>query len=196
MSITKLASALFGVALVLTACSNGTTTTASPAASQEFNDADVSFAQEMIPHHQQALMMAAMAKRVGRTDGLRQLAQRIQAAQQPEIDLMAGWLDTWGEDVTGLGGMDHMMMGHDDVDGGMPGMMSGGQLRGMRLADGIAFDRLWLKGMIEHHEGAVTMAREEQTAGLNADAIALAKRIETDQTEEIAYMRDLLAQLP
>lgn len=170
--------------LALSGCVTINTSSAPPAGA---NETDVTFAQQMVPHHQQALMMSAMARRMANSDNVRALAKRISAAQEPEIELMVGWLDDWGVDTDGHG----HMMGADGVMG-MPGMMTGGTVRRLRHASGDAFDRMWLRQMIVHHEGAVEMAIEEQAQGENADVIALAQRIEESQTKEIAYMRQLL----
>jgi len=92
-------------------------------------------------------------------------------------------------------GMDHGAMGDnmDELDGDMPGMMSDDQLDALGDASGSPFDAMWLRMMIEHHEGAIEMARTEQDEGQNRDAIALAEDIEATQTAEIATMEDMLA---
>ncbi len=166
------------------------------AASDDHNDADVSFAQDMIPHHQQALIMADVAIEGAETQELQDLAKRIKAAQAPEIEEMTGWLQAWDEDVPDLDAMSHMMMGHgdDDVDNDLPGMMDADQMQQMSgmMGDGIAFDRMWVLMMIAHHEGAIKMAKDQQANGQSADAIALAKSIEESQTAEIAEMKQML----
>jgi uncharacterized protein (DUF305 family) len=143
----------------------------------------------MIPHHQQAVQMASMAGYQATTSTVKQLATAIKAAQDPEIKVMSGWLTTWGKPVPTP---DH---GHD-MSGSMPGMMSEEEMSQLGNAKGSMFDRMWTQTMIEHHRGAVTMAKTEQAGGKNTAAIALAKKIETDQNREIATMQRLLGQLP
>lgn len=199
----KLATVFAAAALTLAACvvidrngSESDTSSGSTSSTSKHNDADVTFAQDMIPHHAQAIVMSTMAKKQARDPELRQLAADIQAAQRPEIEQMSGWLRAWGADVPqGMGGMDgdHDMgdMGMMD-DGDMPGMMTGRQMRTLGKAAGSAFDRMWLQMMIQHHEGAVEMAKVEQRGGQNTDVIELARTIESAQTAEIALMRSML----
>ena len=200
----KLATVLAAGALTLAACGDdggSDTRSDSSSSTSKHNDADVTFAQDMIPHHAQAIVMSTMAKKQARDPKLRQLAADIQAAQGPEIDQMSGWLKAWGEDVPqGMSGMgddgDHDMgdMGPmmDDVD--MPGMMTGRQMMDLDESSGSRFDRMWLQMMIQHHEGAIEMAKVEQQNGLSTDAIDLAKTIESAQTDEIALMKSMLGQ--
>jgi uncharacterized protein (DUF305 family) len=168
-----------------------------PSASAEFNQADVDFAQDMIPHHQQALIMSDMALQAASTDELQALAQRIKDAQSPEIEQMTGWLDDWGQVVPDLEALGHMMMGHgdDDASNDMPGMMTVQQMRQMNqlmVGGGLAFDQMWVQMMIVHHEGAIEMAQTQQAEGQSPDAIALAVAIEEAQTAEIAEMEQML----
>jgi uncharacterized protein (DUF305 family) len=161
--------------------------------SSKHNAADVSFAQQMIPHHAQAVVMAKMAKTQASDPKVKALAADIEAAQRPEIAQMSGWLKMWGEKVpvtdtdsdgSGMGDMDS-----DD----MPGMMSTGQMSRLGKASGALFDRMWLQLMVQHHEGAIEMAKVEQRDGQSADAVALAKTIEAGQTAEISTMQEMLA---
>jgi uncharacterized protein (DUF305 family) len=173
--------------------SSGTPTTppSSSASTAAFNDADVSFATQMIPHHQQAVQMASMAGYQATTPEVKQLATAIKAAQDPEIKLMSGWLTGWGKPVpTPSHGGGHG--GH----GEMPGMMTEEEMSTLGKAKGAMFDRMWIQMMIKHHQGAVTMAKAEQTKGKDPASIALAKTIEKAQTTEIATMQRLLGQLP
>lgn len=179
-------------ALTLAACGTNNDTSTSEAAA--FNDADVTFAQAMIPHHQQAVQMANMAKANASTDDVHDLAVDIEAAQQPEIDLMTTWLKTWKKPVHNGHGMNHDMGDMDAED--MPGMMSDDDLKALDNADGAAFDRMFLTMMIQHHEGAIEMAKTEQADGKDPDVISLAKNIETTQTDEITTMNKLLDALP
>lgn len=165
--------------LTLAGCGNDD---ADSQASEQFNDADVTFAQQMIPHHRQAVEMAQLAQERAASPEVKSLAADIERAQGPEIETMSSWLDAWGEDAP-----DEMDMPMD-----MPGMMSEDEMADMEGMSGAAFDEMFLTMMIQHHEGAIEMAQTEQADGENPDAIALAEQIEADQTAEIATMRDLL----
>lgn len=154
------------------------------------NDADVMFAQQMIPHHQQAVEMAELAESRAESQEVKDLAADIEAAQGPEIETMTGWLEEWDEDVPaeGMSGMDHSDMSSDE----MTGMMSAEDMTSLENANGAEFDQMFLTMMIEHHEGAIEMAQSEQADGEFPDATALAEDIETAQAEEIQTMRALL----
>jgi uncharacterized protein (DUF305 family) len=161
-------------------------TSSTPAAGQH-NDADVMFAQGMIPHHQQAVAMSDMILAKDGIDAkVTDLATQIKAAQAPEIAQMSGWLAGWGENPSPSMGMDHDMGG---------GMMSQADMDALDQATGKEAARLFLTGMITHHKGAITMARDEVTNGQNPEAIALAQKIITDQQAEITTMNQLLQQL-
>ena len=163
----------------LAACSNGGDDEAA------FNKADVSFAQDMIPHHRQATEMADMAESRTQDSDVRELASKITEAQQPEIDVMSGWLKSWGEEVPEeMSGMDHST--------GMPGMMSSEDMAALEKSSGGEFDQMFLTMMIEHHEGAIEMAKTEEEEGKFKDAITLARRIQKDQAAEIRTMEALL----
>jgi len=144
----------------------------------------------MILHHQGAIEMAAMAEGRAQSEEVQQLSSDIQFAQQPEIDLMTSWLETWGEEPSSsdddMGGMDH--------SSGHTGMADDAQMQQLQDA-GADFDRMFLEMMIEHHQGAITMSEQEQANGLNKDALALAGTIIGDQTEEIAKMKQMLADM-
>ena len=154
-----------------------------------FNDTDVAFARDMIPHHQQAIQMARLANGQAEDSRVIDLAGRIEAAQQPEIETLSGWLEDWDADT---GRMDHRTGG---MDGGMGGMMSEQDMHALRNATGAEFDRLFLEQMITHHEGAVEMAETEIADGQDAEAIALAESIRDSQTAEIAELDSLLNEL-
>lgn len=156
----------------------------------QFNDADVTFATEMIRHHQQAVEMAELAADRTHSPEVRQLAEDIEAAQGPEIETMTQWLEDWGQEAPSAP-MDHGDMGHGDSEG-MPGMMDETEMTTLEQADGATYDQMFLQMMIEHHEGAIEMARTEQANGGSPDAVSLAEQIETDQKSEIAKMDELL----
>ncbi len=167
------------------------------ASTKDFNAQDVSFAQDMIPHHEQAVEMSDMALAQSTSPKVTDLATRIKAAQGPEIQMMKGWLSTWGEPVKassgGMAGMDHGGGGGAmDMDMGM-GMMSDAKMTELRAATGAEFDKLFLTGMVEHHEGAVAMARTELDKGKYEPAKELAQAIIDSQEKEITEMQGLLS---
>jgi uncharacterized protein (DUF305 family) len=218
---TRLAAATAGIALTAAVAACGTTNTApspanaapassaAPTVSQAHNQADINFAQQMIPHHAQAVAMAKLVTQRASSPGVKDLANRIEAAQQPEIDQMTGWLRAWGApapdttdpDMGDMGGtsqqnmpgMNHSTMAHSGNGGAMPGMMSSDQMHQLSQASGPAFDKMFLQMMISHHQGAITMAKTELAKGQNPDAKALAQRIIDAQQAEIAQMRSMLA---
>jgi uncharacterized protein (DUF305 family) len=163
-------------------------------ASAAFNDADVTFAQLMIPHHRQAVDMAALADTRATDPQVKQLAGQVKAAQDPEIQTMTGWLTAWGKPTTAPSGMPGMDMGGAS-HGAMPGMMADADMAKLKAASGKDFDKQFCTMMIAHHQGAIQMARQEQTAGANPDAKALAGRIITGQQAEIDTMNTILARL-
>lgn len=166
-----------------------TETGAAGEVSAEHNDADIMFAQMMIPHHQQAVEMSEMllAKDDIPTE-VAEFAEGVIDAQGPEIDRMNTMLEAWGEEpVTGdMGGMDH---------GGMSGMMSEQDMAALDDAQGTEAAQLYLEQMTAHHEGAVEMARDEVTDGQNPQAIALAEQVIEDQEAEITQMEQMLNKL-
>ncbi|MDI2126068.1 DUF305 domain-containing protein [Yinghuangia seranimata] len=154
-----------------------------------FNDADVMFAQMMIPHHEQAVDMAKTVLAKTADPEVRTLATAIEGAQAPEIAQMKGWLTTWGKPAAaggghaGMPGMDH---------GGGDGMMSDADMAAFKAASGKELDRTFLRMMIVHHNGAIAMAQDELAKGVNADARKLAEAVRTSQSAEVAQMQKLL----
>lgn len=161
---------------------------AGTAAAITLNAADIEFAQGMIAHHQQAVEMAEIAldPNVGAGPEVIDLATRIQAAQEPEIEQMTAWLTAAGESVS----MD-MSEGHDMSS--MEGMMSAEDMDALAASTGAEFDQMWLEMMIVHHEGAISQSETVKANGSNPDVLALADQIITAQQAEITEMRALLA---
>ena len=196
-------SAVLAAALVLAGCApqdgtmpgmdhgpGGMTETTEPAA--EFNAADEMFVTMMIPHHEQAIQMADQILAKDGIDGRAvTLAEQIKAAQDPEIQTMKGWLEEWGipYDESMSGTSDMAGMDHDD------GMMSEDDMAALDAATGPEATRLFLEGMIAHHQGAVAMAQVVLNNGQNPDVAALAQQIIDGQTAEITTMQDILATL-
>ncbi|WP_416984573.1 DUF305 domain-containing protein [Streptomyces sp. T028] len=192
-----LAAVTVTAALILTACggdAESASSDASAASGEEHNAQDVTFAQGMIPHHRQALQMAELAADRASSTEVKDLAARIEKAQDPEIEKMTGWLKAWGEDVPEEGGStDESMPGMDHSgSGGMAGMMDDAEMQTLEKASGEAFDTAFLTLMVEHHEGAVEMAGTEQDKGSYQPAKDTAEDIVTGQTAEIAEMKELL----
>ncbi|MET9342139.1 DUF305 domain-containing protein [Nonomuraea sp. NPDC003804] len=179
-------------AVTTTGAGPGMSATGSPAVTPTgaqpgagFNDADVMFAQMMIPHHQQAVEMAELAGTRASGAEVKDLAVKIKAAQDPEIRTLRGWLKDWGKPESA-----GHMAGH-----GMSGMMSEDDLKKLEAAKGAAFDRLFAQQMIAHHNGAIEMARTEQAQGSSPAAKELAKTIETTQQAEVAQLQQILDRL-
>ncbi len=144
----------------------------------EHNDQDIAFAQGMIPHHRQAVEMADMAAEKASSAEVKDLADRIQAAQDPEIRQLTDMLGRWGAPTEpNMPGMDH-------------GDMSG-EMRHLESATGAEFDRMWVRMMVEHHQGAVDMSKTELAQGSDAEAKDLAQKIIDAQEAEIKEMQGL-----
>lgn len=175
-------------ALGLAACGNDDTASPSTGATQAaFNDADVVFAQGMIPHHEQAIVMAEIAldPTIGAGEQVRELATRIKAGQDPEITMMTGWLTTWGQPL-------QMDMGDGHDMSSMEGVMSAEEMDMLGAATGVEFDALWLEMMIRHHQGAISMSETVKAEGSNSDVLVLADQVIAAQQAEIAEMQALL----
>ncbi|MFF0021672.1 DUF305 domain-containing protein [Streptomyces sp. NPDC005496] len=193
------AGALAAGALLLTACggdggSGGTAhgghdgSASASARAGSFNDADVAFAQMMIPHHEQALEMARLAPDRASDPEVKKLATKIEKAQAPEIRTMKGWLTSWNEPTSmeSMPGMDH---------GGGDGMMSGTDMARLKGMKGAEFDEMFTEMMIDHHNGAIGMAEDEQKKGENADAVKTAGDIVTSQSAEVEQLKGILGRL-
>jgi uncharacterized protein (DUF305 family) len=150
------------------------------------NDADVTFAQNMIPHHRQAVEMGTMAAEKASDPEIKQLAAQIKAAQDPEIATLTGWLSAWGKPTAPA-------TGHEGMS--MPGMMSDAEMNQLKAASGTDFDRMFAQMMIAHHNGAIQMAKDEQAKGANTAAKGLAATIERTQSAEIAQLQKILDRL-
>ncbi|WP_412538774.1 DUF305 domain-containing protein [Longispora sp. K20-0274] len=187
-----LAGATVATALVLAAgCGDGMAgmnhDAAKPTASGTgFTGADVMFAQMMIPHHQQAVTMATLADTRAADPELRRIAAAIRGAQAPEITTMTGWLTGWKQPTAAPGG--HTMSGTS-------GMLSAEELAALTAATGREFDRLFARGMIAHHNGAIAMARDEEAQGANPEARALASAIAKAQATEVEALQRILDRL-
>ncbi|MDQ1608328.1 MAG: hypothetical protein QOE16_1060 [Microbacteriaceae bacterium] len=171
------------------------------------NAADVMFAQMMLVHHEGAIAMANLAPSRAASPQVKALATAIKAAQQPEIIEMTAWLKAWGAPTSMPGstpapsmstmpGMDMSTPTPTDSTGmgTMPGMTPQ-DMASLQAASGAAFDTLFLSLMIQHHQGAVTMAKQEQSGGMDSAAKKLADSIVTSQTKQISDMQAMLTSL-
>ena len=188
--------AMLTAGLALAGCATGsgestpTQSTVSSNVTEDFNSADVMFAQMMVPHHVQAVEMSdVILTKDGIDPRVITLAQEIKAAQQPEIDALNGMLETWGIPAAP---MDSMDMGHG---GQMDGMMTEEDMAALDATTGTEASRLFLEQMIVHHEGAIEMAQMEVASGINPDAVAMAQTIIDAQNVEIETMREILQSL-
>jgi uncharacterized protein (DUF305 family) len=148
--------------------------------SNEFNAAEIHFAQMMIPHHQQAVEMSDLALKNSKDSAVIELAKQIKAAQAPEIEQMKSWLTKSGFDPNAP----HNMM--------MAGMLSDAEISKLKQSKASAFDKLFLAGMIKHHEGALQMLTMI-SGSTNDEVKTLSENIASTQTIEIETMKAMLA---
>ncbi len=176
-------------------------------------EADVRFMQHMIVHHLQAIEMSRLVP--GRTERpeIHRIAERIDRSQDDEIRLMSRWLLDRGAELPDTAGPAHALAvahgthdahaahgGHHDHGAApMPGMLTGEQMRELEAARGDAFDRLFLRFMVLHHEGAIEMVEElfaSPGAAQDTDIFRFASHVDADQRMEIARMLNLLRTIP
>lgn len=155
-----------------------------------YTKADVEFMQGMIAHHAQAIVMSRLAEANGANPQVLRLSRKIDQSQVPEIRIMQQWLrrnEQFAPDTASW----HTMR--------MDGMLSDDEIKALGAAKGVEFDRLFLVGMIKHHEGAIKMVDDlfkSPGAGQEVDTNVFANDVVTAQTAEIGIMRNLLAKLP
>jgi len=193
---TLAAAAALTIGLTLAGCSTNNaassdnSSSSSSSAASAHNDQDVMFAQQMLPHHKQAVEMSDMllAKGSDVDADVVTLAKQIKAEQGPEITSLTSWLKQWGEptEMSSMSGMDHSSMS---------GMMSDSDMDALDSASPADAGELFLQQMVEHHTSAVDMAKTEVDKGKNTDAVAMAKSIVSSQTEQINQMKDMLASM-
>ncbi|HTZ73536.1 MAG TPA: DUF305 domain-containing protein [Candidatus Aquilonibacter sp.] len=156
---------------------------------------DIEFMQGMIMHHQQAVVMTALIPSHTDNKDVRLLGARISRSQSDEIKMMERWLAVRGQSTSlAMPGMPEM-----SKSGGamplMPGMLSPAQMEALRNAKGAEFDRLFLTGMMQHHNGALIMVKQlfdTAGAGEDADLFNFATDVDTSQRAEIRIMQSLL----
>ncbi len=157
-----------------------------------YSEADVTFMQEMILHHAQALQMTALVPDRTETESIKRMADRMERSQGDEIDQMLKWLERRGEESP-----EHLHHGHEHGD--MHGMLSNEQMEELAAASGEEFDRLFLEYMIFHHEGAIHMVNEllsSPAGGQETESFAFASHVESDQRIEIQRMQQMLDNMP
>ena len=166
---------------------------------------DVEFMQGMIHHHSQAVEMTAMIAERTKNKGVRTIGVKISQSQSDEINMMKGWLNRKGEKTEmqmktmpkmEMGGMNMSGMDHSKHDSMMmPGMLSDKQMEALRTSTDAKFDELFLKGMIQHHEGALVMVKDlfdTAGAGQDAEIFNFASDVDTGQRGEIRIMQEML----
>jgi uncharacterized protein (DUF305 family) len=169
-------------AVLLAACSQGGdeqggTAPASPAP----NDADVTFTQNMIPHHQQAIEMAKLVDSHTDRPELRTLADSIVASQGQEVTQLQGWLRSWGKPETPAG------MAHGGME--MPGTMSEADMNHLMDLQNEKFDLAFVEMMAEHHRGAIDMANTELQDGSLPEVKQFAQKVINDQQREVDQLQ-------
>jgi uncharacterized protein (DUF305 family) len=180
----KLLLIVLGLSLFLSSCASATTKQTTSQA--QFSPQDLMFAQMMIPHHEQAIEMGALApSRTTNTEVL-ELAKEISQEQDPEITQMKNWLEQANVSLSPMSGMGHEMH--------MDGMLSKNDMQKLAAATGVEFERLFLEGMIEHHEGAILMTQMIVNSQ-NSEVRDLANSIVTSQQEQILIMQNLLLKI-
>jgi uncharacterized protein (DUF305 family) len=165
---------------------------------------DVEFMQGMIMHHAQAVEMTALIESQTLNKNVRLLGARISQSQSDEIKFMKRWLEIRGEPISPpMPGMSHTNMpggmDHSEHHHLMPGMLTPKQMEALRKAKSAKFDQLFLKGMIQHHTGALIMVRELfETAGAGQDAelFNFATDVDSGQRAEIRIMQIMLGEKP
>jgi uncharacterized protein (DUF305 family) len=163
-----------------------------------YSDADVEFMSGMIPHHAQAVIMAGWCRSHGARTDVTVLCERIVVAQKDEIEMMRQWLRDRGQPVPDatstrhrmkMNGMEHEML--------MPGMLTDEEMAALDRARGSEFDRLFLQGMIRHHQGAIDMVDtlfKSYGAAQDETVFKFANDVQSDQAIEIQRMRQMLQQ--
>jgi uncharacterized protein (DUF305 family) len=162
-----------------------------------YTAADVDFMAGMIPHHAQALLMAKMAPTHAGRPELKLMCERMLISQRDEIEFMRNWLRDRGQVVPPADATHHRMkMNGVEHDMLMPGMLSKEEMAALEKARGPEWDRLFLEGMIRHHEGAIKMVDDlfgSHGALQDEDVYQFATDIYADQTSEIERMQKMLA---
>lgn len=189
-----------GTGVISSSAASTAAIAAADKAAAQFAPADVEFMQGMIPHHAQAVIMSRWAATHGARTDVKILCERIAIAQGDEIRLMRHWLGERSQEVPDSMSTKHRMkMDGMVMEMSMPGMLTDAQMRALDNARGSQFDRLFLLGMIGHHQGAIDMVREllkHGDAGHDATVFRFASDVESDQSTEMHKMRLMLETVP
>ena len=165
-----------------------------------YSDADVDFMSGMIPHHAQAVIMAGWAPTHGARQDVAILCERIVVGQRDEIALMQGWLGDRGLEVPDATSTRHKMKMNGTVhEMLMPGMLTDDEMAALDRARGLEFDRLFLEGMIKHHQGAIDMVDvlfKSYGAAQDETVYKFASDVYADQSIEIDRMHEMLGDRP
>lgn len=168
---------------------------ASALAGTRVTDADITFMQDMIMHHDQAVQMTAMIDGRSQRDEVRQLGDRISASQDDEMQFMVDWLEELGQPVMPPAA-DRSQHAHHAGHSTMAGMLTEAEFANLRAAQGNQFDTLFMQNMIKHHQGAVTMVDEllaKQGTAQDPVLFEFISEVKTEQTSEIERMAAMLA---
>jgi len=165
-----------------------------------YSDADVEFMSGMIPHHAQAVIMAGWAPTHGARQDVAILCERIVVGQRDEVALMQGWLRDRGLEVPDATSTRHKMKTNGTVhEMLMPGMLTDDEMAALDRARGLEFDRLFLEGMIKHHQGAIDMVDvlfKSYGAAQDETVYKFASDVYADQSIEIDRMHEMLGDRP
>lgn len=199
------AAAVFGAGPLSSACAQSSSDSAAKARARAdsarlpYTTADIQFMTGMISHHAQAIVMANMAPTHGASASVQTLCARIINAQNDEIALMQNWLRDRNQPVPEAKPVPmKMMMNGQMMEMLMPGMLTPEQMKRLDAARGQEFDRLFLTGMIQHHQGAVQMVQQlfaTPGAGQDEHVFKFANAVQVDQNTEIRRMQQMLLSL-
>lgn len=158
-------------------------------------EADVRFMQDMVVHHAQAIVMVSLVQDRLVDTRVKALAARIADEQRPEIGAMAKWLQDHGQDVPPQAKDPQYGAGADHAHDGMPGMATQAQLAQLAKASGTEADRMWLRLMTAHHQGALAMVVQQHRDGTDDVVTQMGDEIHVTQSVQIGAMREMLDRL-
>ena len=166
-------------------------TSSTAAAPDSFGAADILFVQMMIPHHQDAVTMAELARTRSQNPGIRGVAEQISSIQQPQIDTMISWVQAVGRPTA----PPDFNTGHGVGEHAVPGTMTFTDLVRLRESSGARFDRKFLTVMIRHHRGTLRAAKAELAEVSSPEVKAIGQDMVAKQKAELKTLRQILAQL-
>ncbi|HKS48344.1 MAG TPA: DUF305 domain-containing protein [Amycolatopsis sp.] len=178
--LSRMVGGLMVTAMALTGCA----TAADDSASATENQADITFSQQMIPHHQQSIQLADLTTGRARSEKVKTLANEIKSKENAQIETMTGWLKSWHAE---------MPMNHDMPGMTMRGMLSASDVTAVQNAPAAQFDRAWLTLMARHLGNGVEMAKTVLSSGKHPGTKSLAQEIVTEQQAEITEINQTLA---